>query len=182
MPRPPSIDPAKGEELLRAYQRIGTVAGAARAVGVSESAARRYLDGTPAAAAPVVASQRAIIETAGASLFDSTAALEENYRRVIRLIDRLEAGIIEVRESANGEKYETFVSPLILVSALKEARGYIDSSTRLLELMVSVSEVRRFQQAILDVLASEVDEATRHRILDRLRRDLPLGLLPGRGG
>jgi molybdenum-dependent DNA-binding transcriptional regulator ModE len=178
MGRKSSIAPEQGERLLKAYQRLGTVSAAAREIGVSEDAAARYLKATPAAAAPTIVTQRVAIETAQASLFDSTAALEENYRKVLTLIDRLEAGIIEVRQSATGERYETMVSPQVLVAALKEARGYIDSASRLLELMVSVTEVRRFQQAILDVLASEVDEPTRQRILDRLRRDLALGLLP----
>jgi hypothetical protein len=181
MGRAPSIDPETGQRLLEAYQRTGNKAEAARLVGVSESAARRYFDGTPEAAAPTIATQRQAVETAHASLFDATAALEENYRRVLQLVEKLEAGIVLNSEGANGELYQTTVSPAVLVSALKEARGYIDSATRLLELMVSVNEVRRFQQAVLDVMANELDETTRRRIFDRLRRDLPLGLLPGRG-
>jgi molybdenum-dependent DNA-binding transcriptional regulator ModE len=179
MGRTPSIDEAKGEALLEAYQRLGSKRAAAEAVGVSIGSAMRFFESLPTAAAPAVATQRVVVETAGATLFDATAALEDNYRKVLRLIDQLEAGIIEVKTSATGERYETMVSPAILVSALKEARGYIDSASRLLELMVSVNEVRRFQQAILDVMASELDEPTRQRILARLRRDLALGLLPG---
>jgi molybdenum-dependent DNA-binding transcriptional regulator ModE len=180
MGRTPSIDEAKGKALLAAYGRLGSKRAAAEEVGVSIGSAMRFFESVPEAAAPTVVTQRAAIETAGASLFDSTAALDENYRKVLTLIDRLEAGIIEVKESASGERYETMVSPAILVSALKEARGYIDSASRLLELMVSVQEVRRFQQTLLDAMASELDEPTRQRILDRLRRDLALGLLPGR--
>lgn len=182
MGRAPSIDEQTGERLLAAYRRLGSIAAAARETGVSESAARRYFDGLPKAATPVMAAQRQILETAGASLFDSTAALEDNYRKVLDLIDKLEAGIIEIRESASGERYETRVSPAVLIAALREAREYVTAATRLLELMISVNEVRRFQQAVLDVMAAELDETTRRRVIDRLRRDLPLGLLPGRGG
>lgn len=182
MGRKSSITPEQGERLLEAYKRLGSKRAAARASGVSEDAAARYLADTPRAAAPALASQQHVVAVASASLFDSTAALDENYQRVLRLIEKLEAGIIEVKQSATGDRYETMVSPAILVTALREARGYIDSAAKLLELMISVNEVRRFQQAILDVMAAEIDEPTRQRIFDRLRQQLPLGLLPGRGG
>jgi len=175
MGRTPSIDQATGEQLLSAYGRQGSIAGAARECNVSESAARRYLAETPRAATPIVASQRAIIETAGASLFDSTAALEENYRRVQQLIERLEAGIIEVRTSATGERYETMVSPAILVGALREAREHITAATKLLELMYSLEEQRRFRAAVIEEIREEAPECA-ERILARLRDRRSVGL------
>ena len=68
---------------------------------------------------------------------------------------------------------------MVLVAALKEARGYITAATQLLELMISVSEVRRFQQAVLDVMAAELDEQTSQRIIAQLRQRLTYGLVPG---
>lgn len=180
MGRSSSISPELGARLLEAYKATGNKAEAARMVGIGESAARRYLDATPQAAAPVIATQQSVINEAGASLFRVTDALEENYQRVQALITKLEAGITEVRDGPNGTTYQTHTSPLILVSALKEARGYIDSASRVLELMVSVHEVRRFQQAMLDAL-NDCDAATRQHILDRLRRNLPYGVVPGGG-
>lgn len=182
MGRKSSISAETGEALFAAYRRLGSIAAAARDVGVSESAARRYFGDLPKVATPTIASQRQILETAGASLFESTVALEENYRKVQDLIAKLEAGIVEIRESASGERYQTRVSPQVLVAALKEARGYITAATQLLELMISVNEVRRFQQAVLDVMAAELDEPTRQRIIAQLRQRLALGLLPGGGG
>lgn len=182
MGRKSSISAETGAALVAAYGRLGSIAAAARAAGVSESAARRYLDELPRAATPTTASQRQILETVGASVFESTAALEENYRKVLELITKLEAGIVEIRESASGERYETRVSPVVLVAALKEARGYITAASQLLELMISVNEVRRFQQAVLDVMAAECDEPTRGRIIAQLRQRLTLGLVPGGGG
>ena len=182
MGRKPSIGPEAGQALVEAYGRLGSVAAAARAVGVSESAARRYFDDLPKAATPTMASQQAIFETVAASVFESTAALEENYRKVMALIVKLEAGIIEARRSATGERFETQVSPAVLVGGLKEARGYITAATQLLELMTSVHEVRRFQQAVLDVMVTELDEPTCQRIIARLRQRLTYGLLPGGGG
>lgn len=182
MARKSSIDEQTGAALVAAYGRLKSVAAAARDVGVSESAARRYFDAMPKATAPATAAQRQIVETVAASVFESTVALEENYRKVLDLITKLEAGIVEIRETASGERYETRVSPVVLVAALKEARGYITAATQLLELMISVNEVRQFQQAILDVMAAECDEQTRQRIVAQLRQRLTFGLLPGGGG
>ena len=179
MGRKSSIGPEQGEQLVTAYGRLGTIAAAARTVGVSESAARRYFDDLPKAATPTIASQRHMLETVGASVFESRDALEANYQKVLDLITKLEAGIVEIRESASGERFETRVSPVVLVAALKEARGYITAATQLLELMISVSEVRRFQQAVLDVMAAELDEQTSQRIIAQLRQRLTYGLVPG---
>jgi molybdenum-dependent DNA-binding transcriptional regulator ModE len=172
MGRPSSIDETTGARLLDAYQRTGNKAQAAAETGVSESAARRYLASFPEAAAPVVASQRQMVETAGASLFDSASALNENYQRLITLITQLEQGISEL----HGEN--TTPTPVsVNVATLREIREHIMAGTRLMELMISVHEVRRFQQAILDAIAVEVDEATRQRIVQRLRQLRATGLV-----
>lgn len=180
MGRASTINRETGEALFRAYQRIGTVAGAARDVGVSESAARRYLDAAPRAAAPVIAQQSAILESAGADLWDTRRALAGNFRRINHLIAQLEAGIIELREAADGSAYETRVSPAILVSALREGREHIEAALRLHQLLISVEETRAFQQAVIEAIG-QADEPTRDRIITALRERRTLGLLVGGG-
>lgn len=171
MGRPPSIDEKTGEALIAAYQRLGSVAAAAREVDVSESAARRYLDATPKAAAPVVAQQRVMIEAAGASLFDTRAALEENYRDLKVLIDQLKSGIV----IQNGE-YTTLTPPQTMVNAFKAALDYTTAAQKLYELMLKVEEIRKFQEGVLDAIG-EADEATRQRIVAKLRERRAMGLI-----
>jgi molybdate transport repressor ModE-like protein len=168
MGRPSTITPEKGIALLEAYQRLGSVPAAAREVGVGQSAAYRYLEGTPSAAAPVVVQQRDVVETAGASLFDTRRALEENYRRVLRVVNQLEDGITLVGTDREGKEYYTSVSPAILVGALKETREHIMAGVKLYELLLSVEEARAFQEAVLEAIG-EADDATRKRILDKLQ-------------
>lgn len=177
MGRKSSIDEATGQALLSAYQRLGSKAAAATAAGVSESAARRYLASLPEAAAPVVASQRQIVETAGASLFDATSALGENYQRLISLIGKLESGIIEERGG-----YSTATPVAVNVATIREIREHIMAGSRLIELMISLQEVRRFQQLVLEAIEAEVDGPTRSRIFEHLRQLRATGLLTPGGG
>ena len=172
MGRKPSIDESTGAALLAAYQRLGTVAGAARDVGVSESAARRYFGELPKAATPVMASQRQILETAGASLFDTRAALEENYQDLKQLIDQLRQGITLV----NGE-YQILTPPSVLVSAFEAALKYVTAALKLYQILVSVDETRKFREAVLEAIR-EADEPTQQRIIAKLqeRRTLELAL------
>jgi molybdenum-dependent DNA-binding transcriptional regulator ModE len=176
MGRKSSIDEATGERLLAAYQRLESIAAAAREVGVSESAARRYFDELPKAATPTIVSQRHIIETAGTSLFDTRAALGANYERTINLITQLEAGIQLVR-TGEREEYITYTPPITLVAALREAREHIQAGMKLYQLLISVDETRKFQQAVLESIG-EADDATRQRIIAKLheRRALELAL------
>lgn len=170
MGRKSSIGPKQGAALLEAYQRLGSVAAAAREIGVSEDAAGRYLKHVPKAATPVIAQQREIIETAGASLFDATRALNENYQGLQRLIRQLEQGITIL----NGE-YTALTPPSTNVAAYREAREYIVAATRLLELTYSIEEQRRFREAVLEAIG-EADDATRKRILAKLQERRALGL------
>ena len=78
MSRKSSISPEIGAQLVAAYGRLKSTAKAAREVGVSESAARRYFDALPKATTPTTAFERQIVETVVASVFESRAALEAN--------------------------------------------------------------------------------------------------------
>lgn len=172
MGRQPSIDEAKGKALIEAYQRLGSIAAAAREVDVSESAARRYLDDMPKAATPIIASQRQIIESAGASLFDTRQALDTNYARLLALYEQLAAGIYQ----QNGENL-TLTPVATNVAALREIREHIQSGMKMYQLLISVDETRKFREAVLEAIG-EVDESTRQRILAKLqeRRSLELAV------
>jgi molybdenum-dependent DNA-binding transcriptional regulator ModE len=174
--RPSSITPEQGQELIEAYARLGSISAAARETGVSEDAAGRYLKSVPKAATPVVAQQREIIERAGASLFDAVGALDDNYQRLQGLIRQLEAGITIL----NGD-YTTLTSPSVNVAAYREAREYIIAATKLLELMHSLEEQRKFREAVLEAIG-EADDATRKRILATLQQRRSLGIALGGSG
>lgn len=177
MGRKPSIDEDTGEALIAAYQRLGNVAAAAREVGVSESAARRYLDATPEAAAPVIAQQRAILETANSSLWDTRASLDENYGRLLKLYRQLDAGIVQ----QNGE-FVTVTPVATNVAALREIREHIRLSVDLAKLLIDIEEVRKFQQAVIEAIG-EADPPTRDRLIAKLRERRAVGLaLGGPGG
>jgi len=172
MGRTASIDVATGEQLFAAYQRLGSIAAAAREVGVSESAARRYFSDTPKVAPPIMASQRQILETAGASLWNAQAALEENYQDLKHLIEQLKQGITLI----NGE-WQTLTPPSTLISAFEAALKYVTAALKLYQLLISVEETRKFREAVLEAI-SEVDDPTRQRIIAKLqeRRSLELAL------
>ncbi len=170
MGRKPSITPEQGEALLEAYGRLGSIRAAAAEVGVSEDAAQRYAAKFPKSAAPVIAQQQYIVETAGASLFDTRAVLEENYGRIKKLADQLDQGIMLI----NGE-YQALVPPATNVAAIKEIREHVETSMKLMKLLVDVDEVRKFQQAVLEAIG-EADEPTKHRIIAKLRERRALGL------
>jgi molybdenum-dependent DNA-binding transcriptional regulator ModE len=175
MGRKPSISPEQGERLLKAYQRLGNKSAAAREIGVSEDAADRYLKSVPAAAAPVVAQQREIIETTGASLFDSTAALSEHYQGLCKLLRQLDQGIMEERTGKDGP-YVTLTPVSTNIAGYREAREYVLAATKLLELMYSVEEHRKFREAVLAGIR-EADEPTYRRIVAYLREQRSLGFV-----
>lgn len=172
MGRTPSIDPETGARLLDAYQRLGNKSAAAREIGVSEDAAARYLKDTPKAAAPVVAQQQEIVQAASASLWDTRRALEDNYQRLLKLYQQLDAGISEQR----GE-YVTLTPIATNVAALREIREHVKVSVDLAKLLIDIEEVRKFQSAVLDAI-HEADPATRERIIAKLRERRALGLAP----
>jgi len=156
--RKPSIDRAAGAALLAAFARTGNKAAAAREVGVSEQAAKRFLADVPVAAAAVVTTQAAAVEQAGASLFDTRAALEGNYRRVLRLLPPEDAPLSHLDAAGVAA----------LTGVHREVRAHVESGMKLLALLVSVDEVRAFQQAVLEEIG-EADRATRDRIVGRLQ-------------
>ncbi len=177
MGRAPSIDEAKGKELLEAYQRLGSQRAAAAEVGVSKDAAARFFATLPTAAAPAVAQQRQVVETAGASLWDARTALDENYQRVLRLYAQLEAGIYQ----QNGENL-TLTPIATNVAALREIREHIKAASELFKLLLDIEEVRKFQRAVIEAIR-ETDPATAQRIIAKLREQHALGLaLSGPGG
>lgn len=164
MGRLPSIDETTGQQLLDAYQRLGSKAAAAREAGVSESAARRYFEGLPEAAAPSIAAQRQIVETAGASLWETRAALDENYQRTLDLVLMAQA-----LDMANPKAVAA------ATGVFREIRAHIESSLTLVKLLIDVDEVKKFQQAVLEAIA-EADEPTRQRIIQKLRERRAVGL------
>jgi len=170
MGRKLSISPEQGAQLLEAYRRLGNKSAAAREIGVSEDAASRYLAETPKAAAPAVATQQAVIEAAGASLFDTRAALDENYQDLQALIDQLKRGITLV----NGE-WQMLTPPSTLISAFEAALKYITAAMKLYELMLQVQEQEKFRRAVLDAIAN-ADEPTRQRVIENLRQLRAAGL------
>jgi hypothetical protein len=174
MGRAPSIDEATGVRLLEAYQRLGTKSAAAREIGVSEDAAGRFFAGLPKAAAPALASQQQIVEKAGASLWDTRTALDDNYSRLLALVAQLETGILEERKGSDGP-YVTMTPITTHVAALKEVREHIKTSMELAKLLVDVNEVRKFQQAVIEAIG-EADAATKQRLLAKLRERHALGL------
>jgi molybdenum-dependent DNA-binding transcriptional regulator ModE len=176
MGRPPSIDEPTGRALIEAYQRLGNVAAAAREAGVSESAARRYFDALPKAATPTMAAQRHMLEAAGTSLWDTRQALSENYQRLLRLVAQLEQGILEEKQGSDGP-YTTLTPIMTHVAAFREVREHVQAGIKLYQLLISVDETRKFQQAVLEAIG-EVDDATRQRIIAKLqeRRALELAL------
>jgi len=177
MGRASSIDEATGERLLEAYQRLGTKSAAAREIGVSEDAASRFFAGLPKAAAPALASQRQVVERAGASLWDARTALDENYQRVLKLYQQLERGIYV----QNGENM-TLTPMATNVAALREIREHIKAASELFKLLLDIEEVRKFQRAVIEAIR-ETDPATAQRIIAKLREQHALGLaLSGSGG
>lgn len=158
MGRSSTITPAVGRKLLDAYRRTGNKSAAAAAAGVSVDAAKRFLKDVPSDAAAVVTTQAAAVEQAGASLFDTRAALEGNYRRVLRLLPPEGAQIAHLDAAGMAA----------LTGVHREVRAHIESGMKLLSLLVSVDEVKAFQQAVLEEIG-EADRATRDRIVERLR-------------
>lgn len=174
MGRKPSISEAQGAQLLDAYQRLGDKRAAMREVGVSESAGYRFFENLGENIAPVVATQRQIIEKAGASLFDTRAALEENYGRLLTLMTQLEAGILEERQGSDGP-YTTMTPISVHVAALRELREHIKTGMDLQKLLIDVAEVQKFQQAVIEAIG-EADPATQQRILAKLKQRRAVGL------
>lgn len=176
MGRKSSISPEQGQKLIAAYQRLGSKSAAAREIGVSEDAAARYLSSIPAAAAPVVAQQRQVLEAAGASLWDTRQALTDNYQRALTLVAQLERGILEERQGSDGP-YTTMTPISTHVAALREVREHIQTGLKLYQLLLSIDETRAFQQAVLAAIG-EADDATKQRVLAKLeeRRALDLAL------
>jgi molybdenum-dependent DNA-binding transcriptional regulator ModE len=181
MGRTPSIDVAKGKVLLEAYGRLGSKRAAAEEVGVSIGSAMRFFESVPEAAAPAVTQQRVVVEAAGASLWDTRRALEDNYQRLLKLYQQLEAGILEERQGVAGP-YVTMTPVTTNVAALREIREHVKVSVDLAKLLIDIEEVRKFQNAVLDAI-HEADPATRERIIAKLRERRALGLaLGGPGG
>ena len=168
MARPPSVEGDTLERLLTAYAETGSKAAAARRVGIPLSTAKRYLQGTRKAAAPVVAVQQAMIERSGASLWDTRGALDENYARLLRLVDQFEKQV----DAANP------MPAAVYLSTLKEIREHVTVGIKLAALMVDIQEVREFQRAVIEAVG-EADDQTRERILGRLQERRAVGLAVG---
>ncbi len=181
MGRAPSIDEAKGKELLEAYQRLGSKRAAADEVGVSIGSAMRFFESLPAAAAPSVATQQQVIEAAGANLWNTHVAMEQNYQRALKLYQQLEAGILEERKGSDGP-YTTLTPISTHVAALREIREHIKLYADIARMLADIEEVRKFQRAVIEAIR-EADPATAQRIIAKLRELGALVLaLTGSGG
>lgn len=176
MGRKASISPEQGARLLEAYKRLGNKSAAAREIGVSEDAAMRFFAGAPRAAAPVLAQQQQIVSAAGASLWDARTALDENYKRALKLYELLEQGIYQ----QNGENL-TQTPVATNVAALREIREHIKTASDLFKLLLDIEEVRAFQRAVIEAIR-EADPATAQRIIAKLRERHALGLAVGGPG
>jgi molybdenum-dependent DNA-binding transcriptional regulator ModE len=158
------------ERLLEAYAQTGSIRKASAAVGIPKSTAARYLKETPKSAAPVVAQQRVIVERSGASLWDARGALDENYARLLRLVDDLEGRI----DSANP------MPAMLYLSTLKEIREHVKAGMAVAKLLIDINEVRAFQDSVLEAI-TEADPATRERIVRKLEQKRAMGLAVGAG-
>lgn len=167
MGRKSSISPEQGAQLLDAYKRLGNKSAAAREIGVSEDAARRFFADTPKAAAPALATQRRIVEAAGASLWNTHVAMEQNYQRALKLYAQLEQGIREEKQGSDGP-YVTQTPMSTHVAALREIREHIKLYADIAKMLADVEEARTFQRAVIEAIR-EADPATAQRIIDRLR-------------
>jgi hypothetical protein len=174
MGRKSSINEKQGPLLIEAYKRLGTVRAAALEVGVSEDSAGRYIAKFAESAAPVVAQQQHIAESAAASLWNTWDALQDTYRRITRLADQLEAGIQIVKVGDNDE-YITYTPPSTLVAAIREMREHIETSVNLQKMLIDIEETRKFQQTVLEAIG-EADPETQQRIIATLKDRRAVGL------
>ncbi len=174
MGQPLNGDVAKQQALFDAYTRLGSLRKAADEVGVSKSTAERWLKSVPRAAAPVIAQQQHIVEAAGTSLWDTRAVLEDSYRRIVRLVDQLEAGI-QLVKTGEKDEYITYTPPATLVAAIKELREHGETSIKIAKLIMEIDEIRAFQQSVLETLA-EADESLRQCAIEKLRQRRAVGL------
>ena len=169
-----SITPEQGLALLEAMKEGLSERQAAKATGVSRSAAQRYLASIGPELAPIVSQSARIVEQAGASLFDTRTVLEENYQRVLKLISQLDAGIIEVK----GE-WQTHTPVTTMIAALREVREHAKDSLDALRLLISIDQTAAFQQTVIEAIR-EADPATAKLIIDKLKERRALGLLTQR--
>lgn len=168
MARPSSIDDAKGAALVTAYRRLRSVAAAAREVGVSESAARRYFDGLPVETTPIAAASPEIVETVVGSLQEPFAVLQQNFERLTRLCDVAQA-------AGTPREIQAYTG------VIKEIREHVEASAKLASLILSADEQRKFQEAVIEAIG-EADDATRRRIITKLRERRSLGVALLRAG
>lgn len=159
MPRHSTITPEKAQILLDTYRQTDKIADAARNAGVSRQAAARYLASIPVTAAPVVVQHPEVVEAATRSVWETRLALDENYARLLALTETLEKRVTD--KNTDDPPFTVYLA------SLKEVREHIMAGIKLKQLMVSVDEVRVFQQAVLEAI-EEADSDTRARIIRKL--------------
>lgn len=163
MGRKSTVTEHEAERILDLYRQGKSRSEIASAVGINIGRVNRFISNLGQAAAPIITTKTEIVERAGAGLWDTKAALDDNYERALNLLTKLETGVQEV----NGQ-FVTSTPIATQVAAIKEVREHIKTSLTLLKLMVDVDEVRKFQQAVLDAIG-EADDATKQRILAKLQ-------------
>ena len=164
MGRKPSIDALRGRQLLDAYQRLGSQNAAARAVGVSHSAASRWLRALPKTAAPLVAQQQEVLAAVVPLLEDARATLAANAARGERLQQQLEQQLHAAREYPDAYA----AVERMYLQVLDQARLHAETAAQLSRFLIDIEEVRTVQAAIVAALG-EADPLTRERLLARLR-------------
>jgi molybdenum-dependent DNA-binding transcriptional regulator ModE len=168
MGRKPSIDAQRGRQLLDAYQRLGSQNAAARAVGVSHSAASRWLRALPKTAAPLVAQQQDVLAAVVPLLEDARAALAAACTRGERLQQQLEQQLRAAREYPDAYA----AVERMYLQVLDQARLHAETAAQLSRFLIDIEEVRTVQAAIVAALG-EADPPTRERLLARLRTMRP---------
>lgn len=167
MGRTPTIDAELGARLIREYQRLGSQTMAAKALGVSQSAANRFFRDLPKEAAPLAARQQEIVAGAVAIFQDARALLEQNYARVLIVLAALEPHVSPDLDADAGVL-------CAYVAAVREGREHIRVAVDVARMLVDVDAIQTFQTAALEAIGA-ADPATRARIIAELRTRAPAG-------
>lgn len=179
--RKSTLNDAAKARLEEAYSRLGSYSAAAREVGCSEQAARRYFGGiSKSAEMEKPAARRSIVlgpaqrKPTSVSPQEIKTSLEEGYAELQAIAEQLHTQI-----SVGGE-----LNPL-LVSAhtgvRREMRSYAVAYTNLLNSLTRAEHQTAFQQTTLDAIG-RADEPTKARILAELKSLRAAGLLDLRFG
>jgi len=128
MGRKPSIDAARGVQLIQAYIQLGSQRQAAQAVGVSQSAANRFLRSLPKALAPLVVEQQQILAAAEALLIEAHQVMQRN-------VARLEPDVQQLARAVADQEYGAEEAH---ASVLYEQRHHVERATHVAHWLVDI--------------------------------------------